>query len=57
MEVLFQEIEEYQEEEQPQEEQVEPQPSKKKQGVKGYHNKALRPLIVNLHGLDKCLIA
>ena len=30
---------------------------KREQGVKGLHNKALKPLIVNLHGLDKCLIA
>ena len=29
---------------------------KREQGVKGLHNKALKPLIVNLHGLDKCLI-
>ena len=30
---------------------------KREQGVKGLHNKAFEPLIVNLLGLDKCLIA
>ena len=29
---------------------------KREPGVKELHNKALKPLIVNLHGLDKCLI-